>query len=143
MAITQLSVFLENKPGKLADAVEAISGAGINIRAMSIADTRDFGILRLIVSDLYAAKKVLSGTSIVLDTPVIAVKMDDKAGALCHVLQVLDKNAINVEYMYAFTASGKDSAYVVFRVDNANQAEAALNGDGIATLSDSELMNLL
>ena len=143
MAITQLSVFLENKPGKLADAVEAISAAGINIRAMSIADTRDFGILRLIVSDLYGAKKVLSGSSIVLDTPVIAVKMDDKAGALSHVLKVLDKNAINVEYMYAFTASGEDSAYVVFRVDNANQAEAALNGDGISTLSDSELMKML
>ncbi|MBP5167438.1 MAG: ACT domain-containing protein [Oscillospiraceae bacterium] len=143
MAITQLSVFLENKPGKLADAVEAISQAGINIRAMSIADTRDFGILRLIVSDLSAAKKVLSGGSIVLDTSVIAVKMDDRAGALSHVLKVLDKNMINVEYMYAFTASGKDSAYVVFRVDDINHAEAALNGDGISTLSDSELMSML
>lgn len=143
MAITQLSVFLENKPGTLADAVEAIAGAGINIRAMSIADTRDFGILRIIVSDVPATKKLLSGSSIVTETSVIAVKMEDQAGALCHVLKALDKALINVEYMYAFTSPRPDYAYVVFRVDDVAHAEDVLKAEGISTLSDEEIMTIL
>ena len=110
MAITQLSVFLENKPGQLAAAVKLISEGGVNIRALSLADTRDFGILRLIVSDNKKAKELLAEKSIVTETPVIAVKMEDEAGALNRILQSLQEEQINVEYLYAFTGAAAYSA---------------------------------
>ncbi len=143
MAITQLSVFLENKPGQLAQAVKVISDAGINIRAMSMADTKDFGILRIIVSDIQSTKKLLSEKSAVTETSVIAVKMDDQAGALYDVLQVLEKDNVNVEYMYAFTGSQSYSAYVVLRVDDVEEAERILHENGVPTLSDEEIQALL
>ena len=143
MAITQLSVFLENKPGQLAAAVKLISEGGVNIRALSLADTRDFGILRLIVSDNKKAKELLMEKSIVTETPVIAVKMEDEAGALNRILQSLQEEQINVEYLYAFTGSAAYSAYVVLRVDDAAHAELVLKNAGISTLSDPELMQLL
>ena len=139
MAITQITVFLENKPGQLAAAVRRISGAGVNIRALSLADTKDFGLLRLIVDDVPTAKQVLSEHSIVLETPVIAARMDDEAGALSHILQLLETTEINVEYMYAFTGASAGSAYVVLRVDDSGKAEAALNGGGVTLLTDAEM----
>ena len=143
MAITQLSAFLENKPGQLAAAVKALSDGGVNIRAMSIADTKEFGILRLIVSDAVKGKALLAEKSIVTDTKVIAVRMDDVAGALSTVLQVLDGVRINVEYMYAFTGSQAASAYVVLRVEDVPHAEDALKAAGVKTLTDEELSKLL
>ena len=143
MAITQLSVFLENKPGKLAETVKRISEAGINIRAMSLADTKDFGILRLIVSDVAKTKALLTEQAIVTETEVVAVRMDDQAGALYRILKVLDGAQINVEYLYAFTGTKSDSAYVVLRVDNAGAAEKLLAESGVSTLSDAELKALL
>lgn len=141
MAIKQLSVFIENKKGKLSDAVKAISEAEINIRAMSIGDSNDFGILRLIVSDTEKAKAILSESTIVNVTDVIAVKMDDKEGALYTILKVLEEASINVEYTYAFTAPGA-GAYVVFRVDNVADAEKEFASKGIKTLQDEEMKNL-
>lgn len=143
MAITQLSVFLENSPGRLAEAVRIISGAGVNIRAMSLADTKDFGILRLIVSDADKAKETLSANYIVMETKVIAVKMDDQTGALNNILQTLEKAQINVEYMYAFTGSQALSAYVVLRVDDLENAEAVLAENGMPTLTDDRLKAIL
>ena len=143
MAITQLSVFLENKPGQLAAAVKLISDGGVNIRALSLADTRDFGILRLIVSDNQKAKELLAEKSIVTETPVIAVKMEDEAGALNRILQSLQEEQINVEYLYAFTGSAAYSAYTVLRVDDAAHAELVLKNAGVSTLTDAELMKLL
>jgi len=143
MAITQLSAFLENKPGQLAAAVKALSDGGVNIRAMSIADTKEFGILRLIVSDAAKGKELLGTKCIVTDTRVIAVPMDDVAGALSTVLQVLDGVRINVEYMYAFTGSAAASAYVVLRVEDVSHAEDALKAAGVKTLTDEELSKLL
>ena len=143
MAITQLSVFLENKPGQLAAAVKLISEGGVNIRALSLADTRDFGILRLIVSDHKKAKELLAEKSIVTETPVIAVKMEDEAGALNRILQSLQEERINVEYLYAFTGAAAYSAYTVLRVDDAAHAELVLKNNGVSTLSDAELMELL
>ena len=141
MAIQQLSVFVENKQGKLADTVRLIAEAGINIRAMSIADTKDFGILRLIVSDMEKTRAVLSG-SVVTSTDVIAVSMADRAGALCEILAVLDEAKINVEYMYAFTASAPLGAYVVLRVGDVAAAEAALASGGIATLTPADVAQM-
>ena len=139
MAITQLSVFLENRPGQLAAAVRTISEAGVNLRALSLADTKDFGLLRLIVDDIPKAKQVLSERSIVLETPVIAARMDDVSGALDHILQLLETTQINVEYMYAFTGAAAGSAYVVLRVDNAETAEKALKQGGVSLLTDGEI----
>ena len=139
MAITQISVFLENRPGQLAAAIRTISDAGINLRALSLADTKDFGLLRLIVDDVPKAKAVLSEHSIVLETPVLAVRMDDEAGALNNILKLLETTQINVEYVYAFTGATAGSAYVVLRVDDAEAAEAALSAGGVSLLTDADM----
>ena len=143
MAITQLSVFLENRPGQLAAAVRRISAAGVNIRALSLADTKDFGLLRLIVDDTAKAKSVLSEHSIVLETPVIAARMDDVSGALDRILRLLETTQINVEYLYAFTGTTAGNAYVVLRVDDAPAAEKALLSGGVSLLTDAEMDEII
>ena len=139
MAITQLSVFLMNQPGALVEAVKSISDAGINIRALSIAEANDFGILRIIVSDSDAVCKLLGDQYLFSRTEVVAAKMGDRSGALYPILVVLNEANINIEYMYAFTGSGPEEAYVVFRVNDVKTAEEVLNANGIATLSDDNL----
>ena len=139
MAITQLSVFLMNQPGALVDAIKAISDENINIRALSIAEANDFGILRIIVSDSDAVCKLLGDKYLFSKTQVVAAKMDDRSGALYPILVVLNEANINIEYMYAFTGSGPEEAYVVFRVNDVKTAEEVLNANGIATLSDESL----
>ena len=139
MAITQLSVFLMNQPGALVDAIKSISDAGINIRAMSIAEANDFGILRIIVSDSDAVGKLLSEQYLFSKTEVVAAQMSDRSGALYPILVVLNEANINIEYMYAFTGSGPEEAYVVFRVNDVKTAEEVLNANGIRTLSDESL----
>ena len=142
MAIQQLSVFVENQKGKLLGTVKTLADAGINIRAMSIADTKDFGILRLITSDNQKAMEVLADESIVNTTMVIAAKMEDRAGALYQVLQILSDAQINIEYLYAFTASEDFGAYVVFRVSDAAAAQEILNAHGVATLDDADIVEI-
>lgn len=135
MAIKQISVFVENKKGKLAEIIKTVSEANINIQAMSLADTKDFGILRLIVSDTDKALKLLSEDTIVKTTDVLAVKMDDIEGALYKVLQALDEADINVDYSYAFTVHKELDAYVVFRVDSIDTAEKLLADKGFTLLN--------
>ena len=142
MAIKQLSIYLENKPGKLAEALRFIKEAGINIRALSLADTSEFGILRLITSDLEKAEELLSQQALVKSTDVIAVEVDDRSGGLLEILEVLNQANVNIDYMYAFTARVK-SAYAVLRVDDCALAEQYLHDSGIATLKGKDLMNLL
>ena len=139
MAITQLSVFLMNQPGALVDAIKSISDANINIRALSIAEANDFGILRIIVSDSDAVCKLLGDQYLFSRTEVVAAKMSDRSGALYPILVVLNEANINIEYMYAFTGSGPEEAYVVFRVNDVKTAEEVLNANGITTLSDESL----
>ncbi|MCR4655501.1 MAG: ACT domain-containing protein [Lachnospiraceae bacterium] len=143
MAITQLSAFLENRPGTLYEALKTVTDAGINIRALSVADTKDFGILRIIVSDAEKTKEALGDGIIVKETPVIAVKMNDKSGALKSVLEVFGEADINIEYVYAFTGAVEGSAYVVLRVDDLEGAEAILSKNGISTLSDEDISGFL
>ncbi|MBQ3904376.1 MAG: hypothetical protein II744_05310 [Eubacterium sp.] len=143
MAITQLSAFLENTPGTLCETVAAITKAGVNIRALSVADTKDFGILRIIVSDIDKTKAAISDDTIVKETPVIAVKMNDKAGALNNILTTLEAADINVEYVYAFTGAVQGNAYVVFRVDDVENAEEVLNKNNIPTLNDEDINEYL
>jgi hypothetical protein len=143
MAITQLSAFLENTPGTLYRAVGSITEAGVNIRALSVADTKDFGILRIIVSDIEKTKAALDDNTVTSETPVIAVQMSDQAGALKHILDVLMNDDINIEYVYAFTGAMQGSAYVVLRVDDIEEAEAVLTKNGIKTLSDEDMHGFL
>ena len=143
MAITQLSAFLENRPGTLYDAVSSISDAGVNIRALSVADTRDFGILRLIVSDVEKTREVLSDDIVITQTKVIAARMSDEAGSLKKILKVIQDTGVNIEYVYAFTSPVAGSAYVVLRVNDNEEAEAVLARSGTPTLSDSDMTALL
>jgi hypothetical protein len=142
MAIKQISAFVENKKGALADVLKCFSDRGVGLRAMTIADTKDFGILRVIVSDAAKAKAILSEKLIVSETDVIAAEMSDKAGALSDILDILKDADINIEYLYAFTGSKADSAYVVLRVDDVLHAEAVLAGENIPMLSEEELMGI-
>ncbi len=139
MAITQLSLFLTNQPGALVDAVSAISYTGANLRAMSIAEANDFGILRIIVTSTDKVYRQLSGQYLISKTEVVAARMDDRTGALFPILAALNEANINIEYMYAFTGSGPEEAYVVFRVNDVKTAEEVLNSRGIETLSDENL----
>ena len=143
MAITQLSAFLENTPGTLCDAVNSITDAGVNIRALSVADTKDFGILRIIVSDIEKTKAALSDNTVITETSVLAVKMSDQAGALKKILNVLKEDDVNIEYVYAFTGAMQDSAYVVLRVDDIEAGEAILAKSGITTLNNEDMAGFL
>ncbi len=142
MAIQQISVFVENKQGKLVETVKTLADNDINIRAMSIADTKDFGILRMITSDNAKTREVLSKDTVVNSTDVIAVKMADRPGALYKVIAILSKEGINIEYMYAFTASDALGAYVVFRVDDVQQAQELIDKNGLKSLSDEDVQNM-
>ena len=134
MAITQLSIFLENKPGMLYEVVKRLAEAGVNIRAMTIAEVRDFGILRIIVSDAEKAMEVLEDDHIITMTEVVSAVMEDKAGALYDILQALESANVNIEYMYAYTGEVTGSANVVFRVDDIEGAEAELRAAGVEVL---------
>ena len=134
MAITQLSIFLENKPGTLHETVKRISEAGVNIRAMTIAEVRDFGILRIIVSDVEKAMAVLQDDHIITTTEVVSAVMEDKEGALYDILQALESANVNIEYMYAYTGEVTGSANGVFRVDDIEGAEAKLKEAGVQVL---------
>ena len=142
MAIEQISVFVENQKGKLLGTVKTLAEAGINIRALSIADTKDFGILRLITSDNKKAMEILKEESVVNTTKVIAAKMEDEAGALYKVLQILSDAQINIEYIYAFAASDDFGAYVVLRVSDVAAAQEILNAHGVSTLDDDDIVEL-
>ena len=140
MAIQQISVFVENKQGKLVETVKTLAENNINIRAMSIADTKDFGILRMITSDNAKTREVLSADTVVNTTDVIAVKMADRPGALYKVIDILSEAGVNIEYMYAFTASDALGAYVVFRVDDVAQAQKLMDENGMQSLSETDMI---
>ena len=142
MAIRQVSVFVENRPGKLRETLKMIADSGLNIRALSIAETKDFGILRLITSDTPKTIEVLSKESIINTTTVIAAKLEDRVGALCYVLDFLAQAEVNIEYIYAFTASEDFGAYVVIRVDDAQKAEQVLKEHNIPTLCEDDIKDI-
>ena len=142
MAIRQVSVFVENRPGKLHETLKMIADSGLNIRALSIAETKDFGILRLITSDTPKTIEVLSKESIINTTTVIAAKLEDRVGALCYVLDFLAQAEVNIEYIYAFTASEDFGADVVIRVDDAQKAEEVLKAHNIPTLCEDDIKDI-
>jgi len=131
MILKQLSVFIENRMGKLVDAIETIGGAGVDIRALSIADTSDFGILRIIADKPdEVANLLLEAGFIVRITDVLAISLPDTPGSLGKVLRALSNENINVEYTYAFVSHKKDKAFVVIRVENNEQAADVLAKQG-------------
>ncbi|MBF0327903.1 MAG: acetolactate synthase [Nitrospirae bacterium] len=143
MKLKQISVFLENKKGHLLEVLNVLSKAKINIRALSIADTSDFGILRLILPDPDKAAKILSQNKItVKETEVIAVGVSDKPGGLAEALQALNSANLNLEYMYAFVAKSKEKAVVVFRTENINAGIKALKKAGIPMLKAEEIYRI-
>ena len=140
MKVEQLSIFLENKTGRLAEVTKALAGHNINIRALSLADTSDFGILRLIVDRTEEAKILLKETGFTVGrTHVVAVKVQDTPGGLHHVLTILAKHTINVEYMYAFVQRGGSHATMIFRFDRIEQAIEALMANNIPILDAGEI----
>lgn len=143
MAVRQLSVFLENRHGTLIEVTDLLANAGIDLRAMSIADTQDFGILRLIVNDPDAAHGVLTkGGFIASVNSVLAAEIPDSPGALSEVIRTLSAADINIEYLYAFLTTHKDNAYVVLRVPDNDAAAAALEKSGVRSVSEEEIMQL-
>jgi hypothetical protein len=132
MQIRQVSVFMENKVGRVMEITEVLGENNINLRALSLADTSDFGILRMIVDNIDKAVKVLKDKGfIVKETDVVAVEVPDKPGGLAQVLEVLCIANINVEYMYAFFEQPKDKALLIFRFEDPERAIEALSAKGI------------
>ncbi|MCW3488708.1 ACT domain-containing protein [Dethiobacter alkaliphilus] len=143
MKVKQISVFLENKSGRLAEVTRALGDNEINIRALSIADTTDFGILRLIVNKPEEANQVLRDAGfMVSETEVIAVDVPDRPGGLADVLDTLGKVNVNIEYLYAFIGQTSQDALVVFRVEDCDAAMKALKEKNIRVLDGSEVYAL-
>lgn len=142
MLLKQLSVFVENKKGRMAHIAKIMGDAGVDIRALSIADTSDFGILRVIVDQPDTAVKVLkeAGLAVTL-TDVIAVGMEDKPGSFAHVIRVVADAGIEVEYMYAFVGRTTDMAYMIMRVDHPQAAIEALSQAGIKFMEGQDALN--
>ncbi|BCV20432.1 ACT domain-containing protein [Moorella sp. Hama-1] len=143
MKIKQISVFLENKSGRLAAVTRLLAGQGINIRALSIADTSDFGILRLIVDNpdrAYAELKA-AGFTVSL-TEVLGVEMPDRPGGLSSILAILEEKGINIEYLYAFIGKGDNGALVIFRVEELDAAIEVLRARGINVLDGEKIYRL-
>ena len=124
---TQLSVFVENKFGRLSEILNVLSENEINISALSMADTSEFGILRMIVSDTEKASKVLKESGVIVkNTPVIAIDIDDTPGCLAKIVEKLKNAGVSIEYTYAFLGREHNSAQVVLRVDDTEKAESVL-----------------
>lgn len=143
MTVKQLSVFVENKPGRLSSVTRLLGENGIDIRAMSIADTRDFGILRLIVNDPDKAFALLREHDYsVTVTSVIAIGIKDEPGSLAGAMETLYANNISVEYMYAFISKTDNTAYIIFRVENNENAIACLKDKGYGILTSEDIYHM-
>jgi hypothetical protein len=137
MKIHQLSLFLENSPGKAMEPCRLLARAGVNIRTLTIADTQQFGILRLIVSGWEKGRELLQQAGYVVnETEVVAVEVDDRPGGLAGLLETLASSGVNIEYMYAFTFGRENRAVMVFRFDRPDEAIEHLRASGVNVLPD-------
>ncbi len=140
MKVEQISIFLENKPGGLEKVTQILKDAGINIRTLAVADTSDFGIVRLIVNDVELATKVLKESGFTVSrTTVVAVEVPDRPGGLHSILEVLAKENINIAYMYAFVEKSGENAVMLFRFDQQDAAIDVLLKNGITVLPGEKL----
>ena len=143
MKVDQLSIFLENRAGRLAEVTRILSEAGVNIRALSLADTSDFGILRLIVDDFDTAKAKLKEAGFTVGrTSVVAVEISDQPGGLHNILSMLQDAGINVEYMYAFVQQSGNSAVLIFRFDRTDQGIELLQKSDFNIIPGDKLYTL-
>lgn len=140
MLVKQISVFLENKSGRLAEVTRTLAENDINICALSIADTTDFGILRLIVNKPEEAEKALSGNELTVScTNVIAIGVQDKPGGLAKALDILEEKSISIEYMYAFVGKHGNEAFVILRVENPDEAIVTLKNSDIELIPSEKI----
>jgi hypothetical protein len=143
MLVKQISIFLENKSGRLAEVTKTLGENDIDISALSIADTTDFGILRLIVNKPEKAERILKENGFMVScTEVIAIGVEDKPGGLAAALDILDREGIGIEYMYAFVSKKEDEALVILRVEGPEKAAKVLQDKGISVLSSSQVYKL-
>ncbi len=143
MTVRQISVFLENKSGRLLDVTRTLGESGVNIRALCVADTSDFGVVRLIVDDPHKAHEVLKEHGFtVKETIVIAVEVEDEPGGLSAVVKPLVEQEMNIEYLYCFLEKSADKAVVIIRVEEAEQAIGALNVAGFRCIPADELYSM-
>ena len=140
MQIRQISIFLENKPGQLSAICQALADADVNIATLSLADTADFGIVRMIVDDHDKAREALTSKGYVVNiAQVVAVCVPDRPGGMADVMQTLDKAGVNIEYSYAFAFHKGEKAVLVFRFTDNAKAEEALKASGYITLTEKEV----
>jgi hypothetical protein len=140
MAIEQISVFVENKSGKLAEVTDVLASGGIDLRAMSIADTMDYGVLRVIVDNPVRAQELLRNEGLIVAiTQVLAVSIPDRPGGLAWLLKLLAEQNIAVEYLYAFIARKSENAYVILRIDDVKRAEEYLVSSGVKIAAPEDL----
>ena len=143
MLVKQISIFLENKSGRLAEVTRTLGENDIDISALSIADTTDFGILRLIVNKPEKAERILKESDFTVScTNVIAIGVQDKPGGLAKALEVLDRESIGIEYMYAFVSKTEDEALVILKVEDPEKAVKVLMDNGISVLPSSQVYKL-
>lgn len=141
--INQLSVFIQNSSGRLAAVTKILADANVNIRALSVADSTDFGILRLIVSNLDDATAALKANNRIFDiTPVIGVSIADTPGGLAKIAQLMADNEVDIEYFYAFVSHAKDGAYLVLRVQQTEIATKVLENNGFTLLCEDDIQTL-
>ena len=143
LGIDQLSVFIENKPGKLVEVLESIGNTGVDLRALCLADTSDFGVLRVIVDKPDDTYKTLTNEGyLVKSNKVLPVAISDEPGSLAKTLRILRDKGISVEYTYAFVAHSSGSAYVIIKVEDNAVAAAALTESGVKLAEESEIYNI-
>jgi hypothetical protein len=143
MKVEQISIFIENKSGRLAEVTHVLGTAGVNIRALSLADTSDFGILRLIVDKTDQAKSALKANGFTVSkTEVVAVEVPDRPLGLYGILEVLDRGKVNVEYMYAFVERCGGNAVIIFRFDNPEEAIKVLTANGVGVLEGERVYSM-
>jgi hypothetical protein len=141
--VKQISVFIENRSGRLREVAEILGKNKINIRALSLADTSDYGILRLIVDKPHEALEVLKKANFTLsETDVIAVEVSDKPGGLAEVLNILGNSGINVEYMYAFVEKSSDNAVMIFRIEDIDKAVKVLKAGNVTILDHGTIASI-
>ena len=142
MKVQQLSLFLENQPGQMVKPCRVLASEGIDIRTLSVADTKQFGILRMIVSDWQRAARLLKDAGYVVNvTEVVAIEVPDQPGGLANLLQVLDDSPVNVEYMYSFAFGRGDTAVLIFRFDQPDAAIELLQRAGISVVDSVDVYN--
>lgn len=142
-AIKQISIFMENKPGRMARVAKTLSDADVNIRALTIAEAGDFGVIRMVVDDTEKGYRVLrDGGFTVSETDVLAVEIKDTPGGLYEIVDTLGKNNINMDYAYAFVTAKAERAMLILRVDDLKRATQVLNEAGVRLATRVEIQNI-